>query len=175
MLNPFSQYLHCTVLSKNSMILSARCFHLSADFNLSLTVIVTYSKVVSLLLHYSVTRIRNCCSQLHCIEFNVPGTNFSIKQLRGKNVLLQNRVRSTQSVFDTAEPDVVCLRHLQGADRQECACPPSPLMLFSSLRSDHLKETINNEQSRNIYTNKKTRSTSNEPPTAQRSPQKKKI
>ena len=25
------------------------------------------------------------CSQLHCIEFNEPRTNFSIKQLRGEN------------------------------------------------------------------------------------------
>ena len=26
-----------------------------------------------------------CCSQIHCIKFNVPRTNFSIKQPRGKN------------------------------------------------------------------------------------------
>ena len=37
------------------------------------------------------------CSQLHCIKFNMPRTNFSIKQPRGKNGLLQNRTRSTLS------------------------------------------------------------------------------
>ena len=37
------------------------------------------------------------CSQLHCIKFNVPRTNFSIKQPRRKNGLLQNRTRSTPS------------------------------------------------------------------------------
>ena len=35
--------------------------------------------------------------QLRCIELNVPGTNFSIKQLREKNVLLQFRTKSTLS------------------------------------------------------------------------------
>ena len=40
--------------------------------------------------------------------------------------MLQNRTRSnlTQSVFATTEPGVVCLRHLQGVDREENACPP---------------------------------------------------
>ena len=38
--------------------------------------------------HYSATttKIGSCEFQLHCIEFNVPRTNFSIKQLRGENV-----------------------------------------------------------------------------------------
>ena len=66
-------------------------------------VLETYGKVVNLLLHYSVTRMRYCCSQLHCIELNVPGTDFGTKWLREKNALLQNRTRSnlTQSVFAT--------------------------------------------------------------------------
>ena len=29
--------------------------------------------IENLLLHHSVTKMRICCSQLHCIEFNVPG------------------------------------------------------------------------------------------------------
>ena len=33
----------------------------------------------------------------YCIEFNVPGTNFSIKQLRGKNALLQDQTGSNLS------------------------------------------------------------------------------
>ena len=38
------------------------------------------------------------CAQLHRIEFNVPRTNFSIKQPRGKKSrALQNRTRSTLS------------------------------------------------------------------------------
>ena len=39
--------------------------------------------------------------QFHCIQFNVPGTNFSIKQLRGKNALLQFWTRSTLSYIKT--------------------------------------------------------------------------
>ena len=39
----------------------------------------------------------SCCAQIHCIEFNVPRTNFSIKQPRGENELLQNRTSSTLS------------------------------------------------------------------------------
>ena len=51
--------------------------------------------------HYSAaaTKMGICEFQLHCIEFNVPRTNFSIKQLRGKNALLQNRI-SSNSILD---------------------------------------------------------------------------
>ena len=35
--------------------------------------------IVNLLLCYSVAKMKIYCSQLHCIEFNVPVTNFSIK------------------------------------------------------------------------------------------------
>ena len=41
--------------------------------------------IVNLLLYYSVTKMRVYYSQLHCIEFNATGINFSIKQLRGNN------------------------------------------------------------------------------------------
>ena len=77
-------------------------------------------------IYYYVTVPQICCHQLHCIEFNVPGPNSSIKQLRGKNALLENRTRSnlTQSGFATTGPGVVCLRHLQEVDRQENSCPP---------------------------------------------------
>ena len=37
------------------------------------------------------------CAQVHCIEFTVPRTNFSTKQLRGKNALLQSQNTSTLS------------------------------------------------------------------------------
>ena len=54
-----------------------------------------------------------------------------------------------QSVFDTAEPGIVDLRHLQGVDGQENLCPLvaciSDLirvssMFFSSLKNYHLIE-----------------------------------
>ena len=77
-------------------------------------------------IYYDVTVPQICCPELHCIKFNVPGTNFGIKKLRGKNALLENRTRSnlTQSVYATTKLDVLCLRHLQGVDRQENACSP---------------------------------------------------
>ena len=37
------------------------------------------------------------CAQVHCIEFTLPRTNFSTKQLRGKNALLQSQTMSTLS------------------------------------------------------------------------------
>ena len=78
--------------------------------------------------HYSATTTKNriCDFQLRCIEFTVPRTNFSIKQPRGENGLLQNRTRSTlsKSVSATTKPGVVCPRHLQECDRRDNACPP---------------------------------------------------
>ena len=111
MLSPFFQPCYSTVLnekSNNLLPIFSRC----AAVN-----------------HYSATvpqkhEFRKF--QLHCIEFNVPRTNFSIRQLRGKNALLQSHTSSTPSysVFATTKPGVVCPRHLQEGDRRENACPP---------------------------------------------------
>ena len=49
------------------------CFHFSSDVQLSITTVLLPQK------------FRICEFQLNCIELNVPRTNFSIKQPRGKN------------------------------------------------------------------------------------------
>ena len=41
--------------------------------------LVFCSRNGDLLVCYSATKMRICCTQFHCIEVNVPGTNFSIK------------------------------------------------------------------------------------------------
>ena len=68
MLSPFFQPRYSTVLNEKSNLLPtcSRC----AAVN-----------------HYSAiaTKMGICEFQLHCIEFNVPRTNFSIKQPGGKN------------------------------------------------------------------------------------------
>ena len=82
MLSPFFQPCYSTVLNEKSNYL-----------------LPTFSRCAAVN-YYSVTvpqKLEFCEFQLHCIEFNVPGTNFSIKQLRGKNALLQNQTRSTLS------------------------------------------------------------------------------
>ena len=90
------------------------CFHFSWDVWHSTTTMLQPQK------------IGICEFQLHCIEFNVPRTNFSIKQPRGENGLRQNRTRSTlsQSVSATTKPGVACPRRLQEGDKRENACPP---------------------------------------------------
>ena len=92
MLNPFFQYLYCTVLyekSNNLLPIFPRC----ADVQQSITTPCTLfekwgfttvsqchcSRNGDLLLCHSATKMRICCAQLHCIEVNVPGTNFSVK------------------------------------------------------------------------------------------------
>ena len=62
----------CTLLKK-------REFTTVSQYQSNTTSVVTYSKVVNLLMHHSVAKMRNYCSQLLCIEFNVPDTNLSIK------------------------------------------------------------------------------------------------
>ena len=66
-------------ITKPCILLKKWEFTTVSQYESIYTVSVTYSKVVNLLLHHSVPKMRNCCSQLHCIEFNVTGTNFSIK------------------------------------------------------------------------------------------------
>ena len=72
MLSPFFQPCYSTVLNEKSINLLPFFFRCAA------------------VNHYSATTTKNgiCEFQLHCVEFDVPGTNFSIKQLRGKNGLL---------------------------------------------------------------------------------------
>ena len=123
MLNPFFQPLYSTVLNEKSNNLLPT-FSRRPGINY-----YTLYSTQEMGIYYCVTlrrKVRIRCSQLLCIEVNVPCTNFSIKQLRGNNALQKNRTRSnlTQSVFDTTEPGVVYLHHLSGVDRQEGACPP---------------------------------------------------
>ena len=129
MLSPFFQPRYSTVLKKKSNNLLPT-FSRCAAVNYYTLYSVRKMGITRLLCYSTVSQKREfasfCCSQLHCIEFNVPGTNISIKQLRGKNALLQNRTRSTLSwsVFATTEPGIVCLRRLKGVDRRGNACPP---------------------------------------------------
>ena len=116
--------MQCSICSSRistvpcSMKNSMTCFQLSPDVQQSITTPCTLLEKWEFTTVSQCDKNAICCPQLHCIEFNVPGTNFSIKQLRGKNALLQNRTRSnlTQSVFATTEAVVVCLRRLQGVD-----------------------------------------------------------
>ena len=77
MLNPFFQYLYCTVLyekSNNLLPTFSRC----AAVNYY-TCILLEKWEITTVLDYSATKMRMCCAQPHCIEVNLPGTNFSIK------------------------------------------------------------------------------------------------
>ena len=69
MLSPFFQPCYSTVLDEKSVNL----FPFSLDVQHSITTVLQPQK------------IGVCDFQLHCIKFNVPRTNFSIKQLRGEN------------------------------------------------------------------------------------------
>ena len=78
MLCPFFQPRYSTVLNKkfNSLLSSCICLR-----NRNLLDLLCYSTVQE--------KREFFCAQLHCIEFNIPRTNFSIKQPRGKNRLLR--------------------------------------------------------------------------------------
>ena len=69
MLSPFSQPLYSTVLNEK--------------FNSLLPVFLQMCSSQSLQSYYH--KVGICEFQLHCIEFNVPRTKLSIKQLRGEN------------------------------------------------------------------------------------------
>ena len=130
MLSPFFQPRYSTELnekSNNLLPTFSRC----AAVNYYTLYSVREMGITRILCYSTLPQKREfasfCCAQLYCIEFNLPGTNFSIKQLRGKIALLQNQTRSTTlswSVFATTKPGVVCLRRLQGVDKREYACPP---------------------------------------------------
>ena len=84
-----------------SMKNTKTCLQFSPDVQQSITTLCILLGKWGLL-DYRVTvqlsqKRKLCKFDFHCIEFNVPGTNFSIKQPRGKNGLLQNRTRSTLS------------------------------------------------------------------------------
>ena len=57
------------------------CFQLSPDVQQSITTpcILLEEWEFTTVLNYSATKMRICCAQLHCIEVNVPGPNFSIQ------------------------------------------------------------------------------------------------
>ena len=100
MLSPFFQCLYCTVLfekKKKLLPTFSRC----AVVNYYTLYPVREMGITRLLCYSTVSQKREFaiffCAQLHCIEFNVPRTNFSTKQLREKNAMLQNRTRSTLS------------------------------------------------------------------------------
>ena len=103
MLNPFFQPRYSTVLnekSNNLLPTFSRCaainyytFYSALEMGIyyCVTVPINYycfsdvqQSIVNLLLCHSTTNIRNRCSQLHCIEFNVTSTNFSINSYEEK-------------------------------------------------------------------------------------------
>ena len=74
MLSQFFQPRYSTVLNEKSNSLLPSC------------ILLEKSEFARLLCYSTVQEKRDFfCAQLHCIEFNVPRTNFSLKQPRGKN------------------------------------------------------------------------------------------
>ena len=73
MLSPSSQHLYSTVLNEksNGLLLIYTLLE-----NRNLLCCCVYST--------EHRKIRSSCSQLHCIKFNIPRTNFSIKSTTGK-------------------------------------------------------------------------------------------
>ena len=100
MLSPFFQPRYSTVVDEKSNSLLPT-FSRYAAVNYYTLYSVREMGISRLLCYSTVSQKREFASfffaQLHCIEFNVPRTNFSTKQLRGKNALLQNRTKSTPS------------------------------------------------------------------------------
>ena len=76
------------------------CFQLSPNVQQSTTTPCILLKKWGFTL-YSAQEMITCCSQLHCIGFNVPGTNFSIKQVRGKkhDAKEPNQIKSNPKRF----------------------------------------------------------------------------
>ena len=190
MLSPFFQPRYSTVLYEKKSI---TCFQLSPDVQQAITTpCILLGKwefldyCVTVQCHKNVNL--RFFSALNFILLNLmyQALTCSIKQLRGKNALLQNQTRSTlsYSVFATTKPGVVCLRRLQGVERRGNSCPPVAYVSDLIDVSSHAFQLVekwspgknNNyrEQSRQTHTKhrQKTRSTSNEPPMAQRFPQK---
>ena len=130
MLNQFFQPLYNTDSIKNLI----DCFQLSPDVSSrmrtdqSLTVLVTYSKVLRI--YYCcitmLQKMRICCSQLHCTEYNVPGINFSIKQLLEKKHERLYRVTNRTALFrrHAVHRTGYSRDDIRGVDGQENACPP---------------------------------------------------
>ena len=109
MLSPFFQPLYSTVLNENSINLLPFFFTCAA--------VNQYSAIT--------TKSKICEFQPHCIEFNIPRTNFSIKQSRGKkNERYRTGPDQLYPVCATTKPGVVCPRHLQKGNRRENACRP---------------------------------------------------
>ena len=83
--------------------------------------------IVNLLLHHSVAKMRICCSQLHCIEFNVPGPYFQYKlTTKKKPERLLYRVIDRTTLFsrNAAHRTRYSSDDLRGVDGQENARPP---------------------------------------------------
>ena len=86
MLSPFFQPRYSTGLNEKSINLLPT-FSRCAAVNYYTTLYSVREMGITRLLCYSTVPQRKfenfCCAQLHWIEYNMPGTNFSIKQLRG--------------------------------------------------------------------------------------------
>ena len=84
-----------------SMKNSITCFQLSPDLQQLITtpcILLEKWEYTTVLLCYSTTKMRICGSQLHCIEFNAPGTNFSINSYEEKSRAL-HRVTDRTTLF----------------------------------------------------------------------------
>ena len=75
------------------------CFQLSPDVQQSVITPCTLLEKWELTTVLQCYKIRICCAQLHCIQVNVPGTYFSIKQLRGKLTSAISGDRSNYPIF----------------------------------------------------------------------------
>ena len=130
----------------------------------------------NLLLCYSTTKMRICSSQLHCIELNVAGTNFSINSYEKKSRALY-RVTNRTTLF--SRHAVHRTGHssddLRGVDRGEDACPPVAYISDLIRVSPHVFQFVEKwspERNNNLrhraegHTQTKTRSTSSGPPMA---------
>ena len=69
--------------------------------------------------------MRICCAQFHCIEVNVPGTNFSINSLEEKSRALY-RVTDRTTLFSrhAVHRTGYSSDDLREVDGRENACPP---------------------------------------------------
>ena len=78
------------------------------------------------MLQYSARKTQFFCTQIHCIEFNVPRTNFNIKQLREKNGLLRTGPDQLYPRAFALRPNLVLfvLAIFKRVIDEKNACPP---------------------------------------------------
>ena len=109
MLHPFFQPRYSIVLnekSNNLLPAFSRCA--------AINYYTLYSaQEMGIFYCHSIAKMRICCSQLHCIEFNAPFTNLQHKIATRKKRYAKetNQIKSIlfPRHFDTAEPDTVVM------------------------------------------------------------------